>query len=192
VRLVAFANPVNAETMAGLQYGIAAVRPSKGGFLAPKDLRRFDLVVCVTDEDHSLDDKVPPTAEDAIDIQPSALRESVLWSWTRRPNQVHFTVAAIHAIKLTARRLVTLYGHASLPVMIPGDATDKVARLSAACAALVHSTDDSHEAVVVEPIHVLLVADLSNPSTTIRAPGSGSTCSRSAARRASGPASTTS
>jgi hypothetical protein len=160
VRLVAFANPINAETMAGLQYGIAAVRPSKGGFLAPKDLRRFDLVVCVTDEDHGLDDQVPPTAEDAIAIEPSALGESVRWAWTRRPNHLHFTEDSIDTIKLTARRLVAAYGHASLPVMISGDATDKVARLSAACASFVHSTDASHEAVVVHPIHVLLVADL--------------------------------
>jgi hypothetical protein len=158
-RLIAFANPVGHATMAEFQYGIMAVHPEHG-FLSIQDLRRFDLVACVTESDQTAEDirrRVAP--DDLLSLSRDALRASVLWAWTRTPDDVEYapqTVDAIHAMATTLNRT---FGTPDIPLVIT-DAPEKVARLAVAVAALLHSSDDRHAKVVVTPVHVGLVGRL--------------------------------
>jgi hypothetical protein len=88
------------------------------------------------------------------------LANSIKWAWSRRPDHVVFTDAAIDSVYATATTLVSLFGEArDIPLMLESDARHKVARLAVAIAALLHSSDEDHEKVIVEPDHVAAVGD---------------------------------
>jgi hypothetical protein len=54
-----------------------------------------------------------------------------------------------------ADELSEKYGYAQdIPLMEPADLRKKLARMSIALAALVHSTDETHEKIIVRPEHV--------------------------------------
>jgi hypothetical protein len=158
-RLIAFANPVGRATMAEFQYGIQAVHPEHA-FLSIQDLRRFDLVACVAESDQTAADirrGVDPA--DLLTLSAADLRASVLWAWTRTPDDVeyaHQTVEAVHAMAATLNRT---FGTPDIPLLIT-DAPEKVARLAVAFASPLHSSDDSETKVVVTPVHVGLVGRL--------------------------------
>src|SRR5262249_17373305 len=96
---------------------------------------------------------------DLLPLSADQLRDSVRWAWTRTADAVVYapgTVAAIHAM---ATALSATFGTPDIPLLIT-DAPEKVARLSVAVAALLHSTDATHEPVMVAPVHVALVGRL--------------------------------
>jgi MCM P-loop domain len=160
VRLLCFANPPGERPMAELQYGIMSVHPEIG-FLAARDLRRFDLVICVAKEDQSsaevLNNHGPIPNQQLVPA--SLLRESILWAWTRRPEHCRYGSRAEDAIKALARSLDEKFGTPEIPLLIT-DAHEKVARLAFAFAALLHNTDEMHESVIVTPLHVGLAGRL--------------------------------
>jgi hypothetical protein len=158
VRLVCFANPLGRSSMAELQYGIMAVHPEHG-FLSAQDLRRFDVVACVAEGDESRDAIMGIQAPAELAISPELLRQSILWAWTRRAEHVHYAPRTEDAIKRLAGELQDTFSSPEIPLIIT-DTHEKVARLAVAFAALFHSTDEAHEAVVVTPVHVGLVGRL--------------------------------
>jgi MCM P-loop domain len=158
-RLICFANPLGHSSMAEFQYGIQAVHPSQG-CLSAQDLRRFDLVACVSEGDQTMEDirrGVPPG--DVVPIPAEALRVSVLWAWTRTAQDVCYAEETVPAILSLAADLQKSFGTSEIPLVIT-DTHEKVARLAVGFAALLHSTDVSHEKVVVAPVHVALAGRL--------------------------------
>jgi len=89
-----------------------------------------------------------------------ACRELILWAWSRRPDQVIFTPEATVAILQAAMKMGSDYSSA-IPLVEPADQRIKLARLAAACAARVFSTDDG-ERVIVKPEHVAFVVTYLN------------------------------
>ena len=87
------------------------------------------------------------------------LYKSVCWAWTRVPKNVHFEKEAVAAALEVAKELKSKYEAASDIPLITSDAKHKVARLSVALACLLHSTDDTHEKVVVTKDHVQFIRD---------------------------------
>jgi len=160
VRLFCLANPLARHSMAELQYGIMAVHPAQG-FLDPQDLRRFDVVICVAKGDQDIEDvqvtPLPDTTESPV--SPDLLRESILWAWTRQLNHLDYAQNAERDIRKIAGVLNELYGTPEIPLLIT-DAHEKVARLAFAFAALLHSTDQTHQQIIVTPTHVWLVGRL--------------------------------
>jgi MCM P-loop domain len=157
VRLVCFANPVNQRSMASFQYGIMAVHP-ESGFLDPQDLRRFDFVACVAEADDTKSHtfSATPGQDGTRLIMSNDLRESILWAWTRRVEHLQYAPGAECAIRSMANALNKTFGTPEIPLLI-ADAHEKVARIAFGFAALLHSTDASHEKLIVTPIHVGLV-----------------------------------
>jgi len=137
-----------------------AVHPEHG-FLDPQDLRRFDLVVCVAKDDQSEHEVVagPDGAGHAQVVSADLLRESILWAWTRRREHCLYAPGAEAAIKTLAQTFNARFGSSEIPLLIT-DAHEKVARHAFAFSALLHSTDERHEQIVVTPVHVALVGRL--------------------------------
>jgi hypothetical protein len=146
-------------SMAEFQYGIMAVYPQHG-FLSAQDLRRFDLVACVAEGDQTAADiRAGVDSGDVLELPVDAFRSSVLWAWTRDAGHVEYAAAAEDAIRAQATALQDRFGTPELPLLIT-DAHEKVARVAVAFAALLHSTDSSHERVIVLPVHVDLAERL--------------------------------
>ncbi len=84
-------------------------------------------------------------------------RRLILWAWTRDRDQVKFTEKAQEAIKAESEKLCGKYSEA-LPLVDRGTIGHKLARLSAACAARVFSSDKAMKSIVVRAPHVEIVS----------------------------------
>jgi hypothetical protein len=158
VRLLCFANPVGRASMAEYQYGIMAVHPEHG-MMSAQDLRRFDLVGVVAEGDEARGAVLGDHPPAELAIPPNLLRHSVLWAWTRTAEHVQYAPETEQAIKALATALQDAFGAPEIPLLIT-DAHEKVARLATAFAALLHSTDQTHERIIVTPTHIGLVGRL--------------------------------
>jgi hypothetical protein len=157
-RLIASCNPKYQGVVDDEMFGIELVKQT----FKDEDIRRFDVAIISSSSDDKADINTRRSAREHTDqlITGSMLSESIKWAWSRRPEHVVFTDAAIDAVYATATFLVSQYGEArDIPLMLESDARHKVARLAVAIAALLHSSDENHEKVIVDPEHVAAVGD---------------------------------
>jgi hypothetical protein len=158
VRLVLLTNPSHKRTLSSFTHGVEALNPL---FASPADIRRLDLAVFLQTGDVSksvLNRERKQTATKVITSE--GLRNSILWAWSRKADQIEITDKAMKRILKLATELGDKYGYAQdIPLMEPSDLRKKLARMAIALAAMVHSTDDTHEKVIVLTEHVDYVAD---------------------------------
>ena len=156
-RLICLCNPSDYKSMTAHVFGVTALT-----FIPPPDLRRFDLAIVAAKDDVSMDvinelkvdkDSVPQS------ITPDLLNASVSWAWTRRPDQIKIVPAAARLIADKAREFTSKYASSDIP-LVSMDMMAKLARLSTSLAALLHSTDDTHEEIITQTEHVEYVCDL--------------------------------
>ena len=156
-RLVFISNPRAGVEMTEYTFGITAVKHLMG---KNEDIARLDLVVAVPSGE------VPPE----IMNQDINVMEAVehrytgglchlllLWVWTRHPDQVVFTPEAEVIILDLAVKLAAVY-ECDIPLANTADLRIKLARLSAAVAGRLFSTEDG-ETLIVRPEHVVYAAD---------------------------------
>lgn len=122
-----------------------------------EDIRRFDFGVFMRSSDvNPLAHEGNSTVENKM--TKDLLKSSILFAWSRHANNVKFTPEALKEVSAATSYLVEKYGNALLvPLVSPADQRNKVARLSAAIACLVHSVDSSGENIVVEVGHVQFI-----------------------------------
>lgn len=162
VRLVLLTNPSHKKTLSRFTHGVESLGPL---FDSPADIRRLDLAVFLQSGD--VDKSVLNSADEVDDeeqktpmVSSEVLRNSVLWAWSRRANQIEITKSAMKRILKRSDELAEMYGYSQdIPLMEPADLRKKLARMSIALAALVHSTDEEHEMIIVTPEHVDYVND---------------------------------
>lgn len=94
----------------------------------------------------------------------------VMWAWSRRPDDIEFTIDATKKILEYAEKMGKKYSP-RIPLVEPADQRLKLARLSIAAAACVCSTDESWTKVVVKPEHVDFVYEYLNSLYDQRAMG---------------------
>lgn len=155
-RLIWMSNPRFKKGLYDFSHGIEALKTL---FPTPADLRRLDLAVFLANKDIDLAEinQVRPKAERQR-ITSEALRQSVLWAWSRGISDVVIDETATKAILTEASRLSGLYGAAEdVPLVSPADMRNKLARLCVALAALIHSSDADHEKVLVKPLHIQFI-----------------------------------
>ena len=156
VRLIFLANPVTGEPMSAHTHGIQAAK-----FQRPADIRRLDVIICVSKGDVDADTEIYKlkAERDKVEhiITGGLLKQSILWAWTRKPDDVIFEPEASAEIIDQAKVLSKKYETADIP-LVSTDIHEKLARLSVAMAALVHSTDESHTKVIVRPEHVQFIS----------------------------------
>lgn len=154
-RIVWLANPPTGLTLSQHNQGVLAFRDL---FKKPEDIRRLDFGITVASGDVSMeavnalhDENPAPPAYSA-----SLSRALILWAWSRRADQVRFTPAATADILEGATVMGRRY-HPAIPLVEPADQRLKLARLSAAAAARMYSTDRTGEQLVILPEHVEFV-----------------------------------
>lgn len=155
-RLLILSNPAFGKAMRDTQQGIMATK----NLFEDADIRRFDLVIGFTSEivqraeiEAALDEKVVHL------FTPEVLRANILWAWSRRKEDVHWTPEATKEVKTVSAGLNTKYSGSTIH-LLSMDAGEKIARMSQALAATLHSTDDLHQQIVVRAEHVQLVGEL--------------------------------
>lgn len=125
-------------------YGVDAIPSIIGN---PEDIARFDLAMSV---------KFDPKLASMINSQrePSGLKYSsdachnlVMWAWSRRDDQIQFTPAAVRAVYKAAKDLGSRYIE-DVPLIQVANVRIKIARIAAALAASVFSTDDGENLIV--------------------------------------------
>jgi len=157
-RLIACCNPKYQGVVDDQMFGIELVRQT----FKDEDIRRFDFAIILSSSDDKADINSPRVQEvrTTEPITGQLLSDSVKWVWSRRAEQVEFTDAATIAVYDTAKVLAHLYGEArDVPLLLESDARHKIARIAVAIAGLVHSSDATHERIVVTPEHVEAVGN---------------------------------
>ncbi len=155
-RLIWMSNPRNRKGLYDFGHGIEAIKTL---FPSPADLRRIDMAVFLAAKDIDLGEinSMHPTPDQQL-ISGEGLKQSILWAWSRGLNDVSISEETTKAILKEASRLSDLYGGAEdIALVSPADMRVKLARLVVALAALLHSTDDTHQKVMVLPIHVQFI-----------------------------------
>jgi hypothetical protein len=156
-RLVWLANPVSGNTLAQHNQGVVAIKEL---FKKPEDVRRLDFAMTVASGDVDYARSINVRHSSAIEPRYTrgASRALLLWAWSRRSDQIEFTAAATDLILSSATDMGRRY-HPSIPLVEPSDQRLKLARLAAAAAARVFSTDATGEKVIVGEEHVAFVAE---------------------------------
>jgi hypothetical protein len=155
-RQIYTANPRPPNTMADFSFGIRGVK----ALMRPADIRRFDIVVCASRNEVSMNEinLLKCQREQTIQqcITPEHLSASIARAWTRRPEHIIWAEGAEAMVMDVASRLQRHFGAGDIPV-IDVDAKDKVARIAVSLASWLVSTDESFEKVIVKPEHAAWV-----------------------------------
>lgn len=151
-RILWLANPISGLTLSQHNQGVLAIKEL---FKKPEDIRRLDLALCLAsgDVDYARAINVAHRSAGVPRYSSSASRSLILWAWSRTPEQVVFRQDAVDQILVAATTQGRKY-HASIPLVEPSDQRLKLARLAAAAAARMHSTDETGEQVIVTVAHV--------------------------------------
>ena len=157
-RLIMSCNPRYQGVVDDQLFGIELIKET----FQDEDVRRFDFAIISSSSDDKADINKRRPSSDPTEQRISAdtLGASIRWAWSRRPEQVVFDDDAVQATYEMACTLTESYGSArDIPLVLESDIRHKVARIAVAIAALLHSTDESHEHVVVTADHVAAVGD---------------------------------
>lgn len=152
-RLIWLSNTRSGRPITSYNTGVEAIRELVG---ATEDVSRFDFALTVANNE------VPSELINAVEHNDTTdserfprdlCRSLVLWSWSRRPEQVKFTQSATEAIIRTSVDFGKMYS-SSIPLVQAENIRIKLAKISAALAARVFSTDDEGEDLIVDVAHV--------------------------------------
>lgn len=148
-RLLWLSNPRGEEKMAEFPSGIEAVAPLIG---APEDIRRFDIILIV-DERQISTKEIHKLLKQKIKhkFTKEVSKKLILMAWTREPSQVHLSEETENEIKEASLRLSSKYA-SKLPILEPGSARLKVARI--ACAIAARTFNYQGDTLHVESFHV--------------------------------------
>jgi len=156
-RLIFLTNPrQNRGSLGPYNYGIQAVKDIFG---EEQDLRRVDLAVTAEKEEvasefiHKRWDRVDLPHRYTADL----CRNLVLWAWSREPHHIKWATDAEDEVIKWAERLGDTY-ECDLPLAERADLRFKIARISAAVAARLFSTDKDAKNLYVKAIHVEFAA----------------------------------
>lgn len=152
VRLIALSNAKKGRHLAEYDLPVASIKELVP---AAEDIRRFDLALCVASGEVPVEtinrtdfDHVPHVYTSA------ACRNLIRWAWSRSESQVEFTDHASKFVLCEATRMAKDFYAGDIPLVEPADQRFKIARLAAAAAARVFSTDATGERLIVNDEHV--------------------------------------
>jgi hypothetical protein len=154
VRMLASGNPKSKDGNNRLgNYGSGCQALEEA--LNNEDIRRFDFGIFLKKSDIDPSEFTKVLGFYPKTFTPELLRNNILFSWSRTPDQVEFSPVTLQLILDTAAELSKIYGNAaSVPLVSTADQRNKVVRLSTALAALTNSVDNTGEVIVVLPAHV--------------------------------------
>ena len=152
VRSVLTTNAVKGKRLSDYVHGAESLKPMFNN----EDIRRFDFALFMKATDVSVDRYNTVFSETHEAVTSDELKANILFAWSRTDKDVVFTDAAVDEMLKSSKELSNLFGNATdIPLVSPSDQRNKIARLSASLALILHNTD-SHNigTVVVEAVHV--------------------------------------
>jgi len=159
-RLIALANPKEDKVMDDLMFGCEGLRD----LFDKPIIRRFDLAICLTAGEIKSKELNLPNIEIASDrLSKKMLRDLIFWAWTRPSKLIKISKKTTEKILSWSTFLTDRFGNASdVPLVSPGDFSNKLARIATAYATLCVSTDNGYEKIQVLPEHVETSAKMIN------------------------------
>lgn len=156
-RLILLTNPANNRgKLAGFNYGIQAIEALFG---EAQDLRRVDLAMIA--EADEVPKEMINRRWDQTDVPhyytANLCRNLVLWAWSREPHDIEWQEGAEDEVRAWANRLGDVY-ECDISLAQRSDLRLKIARISAAVAARLFSTDEEARKVLIEVEHVQFAA----------------------------------
>ena len=151
-RLVWISNPSNDydEGVGSAAYGVSIVQKIIG---QPEDISRFDFAIIVSADEVDDDIVNSPLDTTVPHVYTSEMcRNLVMWAWTRKAEHVEIKGKTADACRTYSKELYTKYSK-DFPLVTAGEQRFKMARMSAALACRLFSTDDGIR-VIVKPEHV--------------------------------------
>lgn len=151
VRTIWISNPrSNARNIKYYSSGIEAIKELIG---RPEDIQRFDFAIIVgSDEVPSELINSPIKKKVTHKFTSELCNKLILWTWSRKPENVEFEFEAEKLILQTAINMGNKYSD-NVPLVQATTQRIKLARLSVATACRMFSTTDG-EKVIVKPSHV--------------------------------------
>lgn len=145
-RLVVLANPKSGRQVDSELYPCAHIKR----IFTTKDIRRFDLAQTLTTQDVSRSVLLQASGSNSSgDLTSEILRNSVLYAWSRRPENISFQTQFNDELVRFCGILLSEYGSAANVPLVSSDIRDKLLRLSVAHSILRHNTDESGENILV-------------------------------------------
>ncbi len=157
-RLIISCNPKDNLPLDESMCGVALLK----GIFRAADIRRIDLPAFMGWDPYSskfIDVPSEERAHSEHKITSDVLHNSVCWAWTRTVKNIKFEPEAVTCVYAVAKELRKKYERATDIPIVTSDARHKTARLVVSLACLLHSTDDSHEDVIVKKEHVEYIRD---------------------------------
>jgi hypothetical protein len=146
VRMVWISNPRGYSTKIS-QYssGVEAIRELMG---RPEDISRLDFAIVIAKEDVSLQAMNTQSHLKVDHIYTSELcNKLIMWAWSRKPRDIYFEDGAEKAILHHAMLMANKYSD-HIPLVQGSVQRIKIAKMAAACAARLFSTNDGIKLIV--------------------------------------------
>lgn len=152
-RAIYISNPRNGKQLNTETYGVETVLKLFG---KTEDVRRLDIAMAVASGD--IDARLINRSISEMDEIPhvytsDACNIRTLWAWSRKPDEVEITPEALKLILTKATEMGEFYS-SKIPIVEAADQRLKIARLAISCAAMLVSTDEAYNKIVVKPEHV--------------------------------------
>jgi len=129
-----------------------------------EDIARFEFVVTAANGEVPLD-QINQRLEHMPSVEhkytSDLCNNLVMWAWSRKPEQIHFTSEAIDKIYASANEMGEQYAPQVLPLVEGANQRVKLSRLAVAVACRLFSTTDGND-VIVKPEHVEYVVNYLN------------------------------
>jgi hypothetical protein len=151
VRSIWLANPGAGKLMSELSHN--GVELISRLITQPEDIARFDIALALSQADVSSDvinEGHQPTRPQYLS---SSHRDLLAWTWSRRPEHVHFLDNAERRVLDTAKSMCERYDP-SIPLVEIADQRTRIAKLAVSIAAQCFSTDPEGKFILVLPSHV--------------------------------------
>ena len=121
-------------------------------FSKSPDVTRFDYYIPFSLRDVS-SKEIAHRKSGEKPIPKDIFMQHIYWVWSKKPEQIIYTDSAVSKINDLSEVFIETYSLEILPIVHNG-VRDIITRLSVAMACQMHSTDESHEKVIVETEHV--------------------------------------
>jgi hypothetical protein len=129
-----------------------------------EDIARFEFVVTAANGEVPLEEinkRLEQMAKVEHKYNSDLSNALVMWAWSRKPEQIHFTTEAIDCIYAAANSMGEKYAPQVLPLVEGANQRVKLSRLAVAVACRLFSTTDGND-VIITPEHVEYVVNYLN------------------------------
>lgn len=148
-RLIFLANPP-LKTISSYSYGIQSVMDV---VKAPEDVARFDFVLVVSHDEVTVEE-VNMERKEVADIYNSELEQSlIMWTWSRKSNQIIFDSKAVDEIFRSSIELAKEYSF-SIPLVQGENIRIKLAKIAVCFASRLYSNREDGKILFIEKVHV--------------------------------------